>query len=341
MPQGDRLPGIELQSFFREAAGHEMGQGQVHIVAAHQQMIADGHAPQDQFALFFRDRDERQVGRAAAHVTDQQRIAQLERLAPLLATVGQPGVDGRLRFFQQDEIVRQARGQGRFAGQLAGRGIERGRHGEHHDLHGNRGVRMRLLPGGDHVLQVALRGGDGRDLGNTRRRAPRQDRLMAIDAAVGQPRLGRAHGAVGHFSSLPAGILAHRIVAPRGPRHVQCAALGLTGIGQVGERRQHRPRLDRAGGDKLRQGENFDLGMLGVERRPGQHAIGRAQVEAQNEAGGAIFRCCAHVSSTSIGTCSVAVGSGLLTFRKVMPWSRLPICLTGWQPVPRYAALLF
>ena len=75
MPQRDRLPGIELHALLGEAAGDVVGQRQIHVVAAHQQVIADGDAPQHQFALLFGDADERQVGGAAADVADQQRIA--------------------------------------------------------------------------------------------------------------------------------------------------------------------------------------------------------------------------------------------------------------------------
>ena len=57
VPQSHRLPGIELHALFGKKPGHIMGQGQIHVVAAHQQMIADGNALQDQFALFFGDAD--------------------------------------------------------------------------------------------------------------------------------------------------------------------------------------------------------------------------------------------------------------------------------------------
>ena len=50
MPQGDRLPRIELHSLFAEQAGDVMRQRQVHVVAADQEMIADGDALKLQLA---------------------------------------------------------------------------------------------------------------------------------------------------------------------------------------------------------------------------------------------------------------------------------------------------
>ena len=141
MPQGDRLPGIELHALLGEPAGHVMGQGQVHVVAAHQQVIADGDSPQHQLALLLGGADQRQVGRAAADVADQQRVADRKRSPPALAGRGQPGVDGRLRLFQQHQVGRQSGGQRGLARQLAGAGVERGRHRQHDVLLGHRAPR--------------------------------------------------------------------------------------------------------------------------------------------------------------------------------------------------------
>ncbi len=57
--------------------GDVMGQGQVHVVAADQQMVADGHPLQHQVARLLGHGHQRQVGRAAADVADQQQVAQL------------------------------------------------------------------------------------------------------------------------------------------------------------------------------------------------------------------------------------------------------------------------
>ena len=325
VPQGDRLPGIELGPLFGEAGGDEVGQGQVHVVAADQEVISHGHAAEDQFAAFLGHGHQREVGRAAAHVADQQRIAQLQGPPPAVAAIGQPGIDGRLRLFQQDEIVGQPGRQGRLAGQLAGAGVERGRHGQDHELLGHGGFRMQFLPGRDHVFEVALRGRDRRNLGHALRRAPGQDRLMAIDPAIGQPRLGRADGPVGHFGPLPPGIFAHGKVALLGPRQIERPAARFVGVGQIGERRQHGPRLDRPAAHQLRQGQEFDLRILGVQRRIGQHAVGRAQIEPQDEFRRVLLHARTHANSTSTGATTRAEScvpdqAGNWTSAASQPW---------------------
>ena len=49
----------------------ELGQGQVHVVAAEQQVIADRLADEAQLALLLDGLDEAEVGGAAADVDDQ------------------------------------------------------------------------------------------------------------------------------------------------------------------------------------------------------------------------------------------------------------------------------
>ena len=45
MPERNGLPGIELASLFGELAGDEVSQGEVHVVAADEQVVADRDAP--------------------------------------------------------------------------------------------------------------------------------------------------------------------------------------------------------------------------------------------------------------------------------------------------------
>ena len=140
---------------------------------------------------------------------------------PALAHRGQPGIDGGLRLFEQHELRRQAGRQRRFARQLAGRGIERRRHGEHDDLLGDRRIGKRMLPGRDQMLQIPPRRRDGRNLRHVGRRVPGQDRLMAIDPAVAEPRLGAHDGSLWDLGRLPAGQLAdHDRVVPA-PRQIE------------------------------------------------------------------------------------------------------------------------
>ena len=42
MPQGHRLPGVDLDAALGEHLPRQMGEGEVHVFAAHQQVVADG-----------------------------------------------------------------------------------------------------------------------------------------------------------------------------------------------------------------------------------------------------------------------------------------------------------
>ncbi len=138
-----------------------MGQREVHVVAADQQVIAHGHPPQHQLTLFLGHVDQRQVGCAAADVADQQRIAQLQGSPPAVAAIGQPGVDGRLRLFQQHRS-RQARASA--ASRVSSRAAASNEAGTVSTTFcsaaGASGCG--LLPGRHQVLQISLRRPAGR-----------------------------------------------------------------------------------------------------------------------------------------------------------------------------------
>ena len=115
-----------------------MGQGQVEVVAAEDQVVADGHAVELHLAaLAAADADQGEVGRAAADVADQNLLARLDQLVPVVAMGVDPGVEGRLRLLDQHHPRQTGQG-GRLDGQLAGHLVERGRQREHEILLGQR-----------------------------------------------------------------------------------------------------------------------------------------------------------------------------------------------------------
>ncbi len=89
----------------------------------------------------------------------------------------EPGVEGRLRLFEQRHVL-EARAVGGAQRQLARLLVERRRHGEQHLLLGER--ELGPLDAASHaraqVREVARRGVDRRDLRHLLRRAPGQDR---------------------------------------------------------------------------------------------------------------------------------------------------------------------
>ena len=75
--------------------------------------------------------------------------------------------------------------------------------------------------------------------------------------------------------------------------------------GEVQEARQHGARLDRAGGHELRNRQQFQPRLVGIQRRKGQHAVGRAEVDSND-----VF--CGHDYTTYLPS---PFGSGLHSYR--------------------------
>ena len=70
MPESVHLPLVELGPLGREGLGRMMGEGEIHVVAAQKDVIADGDARQHELPRFFADGDQREVRRAAADIAN-------------------------------------------------------------------------------------------------------------------------------------------------------------------------------------------------------------------------------------------------------------------------------
>ena len=117
--QRRELPGIQILALREMVRERE-----VHIVAAEQDVIADGHARELQIAILFGYGDQRKVGRAAADIHHENDVADLDLFSESVAHLLDPGVKRRLRFFEQRHIVKPRLGGG-LCREFARRRIER------------------------------------------------------------------------------------------------------------------------------------------------------------------------------------------------------------------------
>ena len=82
-----------------------MGEGEVHVVAAEEDVIADGDTRELERALLLHRGDGGEVGGASADVDDEDHVAHLEVTAPVLTARGDPGVERGLRLFEQGQVL--------------------------------------------------------------------------------------------------------------------------------------------------------------------------------------------------------------------------------------------
>ena len=167
-----------------QAGFDELGKRQVHVIAAQQQMFADGLTHEAEFALLLDGANEAEIAGTAADVHNQATRTRFEQRG-LLGRVGcQPAVERGLRFFQKGQVFNTCLA-GSVHGQVARHIVERSRHGEHDPLFFQavlRPVRGHAkIPALDHVLKVARRGFDRRNArhvraARSRAGSPRSDR---------------------------------------------------------------------------------------------------------------------------------------------------------------------
>ena len=261
-PRRDPLGGVEPVHPAGQGRGDGVGQGEVHVVAAEQDVLADGQAGQGEVAALVGHGDQGEVGRPAADVADEEEVADLDLLPPAVALRGEPGVEGGLRLLQERDVL-QPGGPGGLDGQLAGDGVERGGDGQQDVLVfepvGGDLPAICVVPGVAEVGQVGGRGLDRRDLRDVVGGAPGQDRALAVDPGVREPALGRADQpardlrpvVAGERPDDPVGRLASR--AGRAPRRGTPSPRAGRGTraGPAGRRRRSTPTTCGIGNGRI------------------------------------------------------------------------------------------
>ena len=201
MRKGEELPGVQRLALGVELRLQRIGQRQIHVVTAEQDVFADADALELKRAGDIGHRNQAEVRGAAADVADQDDVARRHRVAPLPVGLRGPGVEGRLRLLEQRNAT-QSSGFGGLGRQVSRDLVERGGHC-HHDLP-IADVPLAALSlrdveeGAPEMLQVEPRAIERRELLFRAFGLPRERALLRIDVRVGQPGFGRRHQAIGH-----------------------------------------------------------------------------------------------------------------------------------------------
>ena len=143
-PQRQMLAAVDLRALLGQSVRHHARQGQIHVVAAQQNVLAHRHAVQREFAVRLRDRNQREIRGAAADIHHQDEVAHRHALAPVRMAL-QPRVEGRLRLFQQGDVLIAGLPRG-VQGQFARHRVEGCRDGDQHLLRLERRVRASWRP---------------------------------------------------------------------------------------------------------------------------------------------------------------------------------------------------
>ena len=117
------MPGVQALAFGCQTLVDRVRQSQIHVVAAQQDVITDRHAGQLEFALFFVDGNEREVGGSAADIDDQDDFAGPNLFAKLITHRLTPRIESGLGFLNQCDL-RASSAVGGLEGQIARGGVK-------------------------------------------------------------------------------------------------------------------------------------------------------------------------------------------------------------------------
>src|SRR5579863_1804871 len=104
MPQTVQLPCINAMAVGFQPLLHHPGECQIHVVAAQQNVVADGYAFQYQLPILLRYGDQAEVRCSSSDIADQDQVADLDTFAPAITLALEPGVKGSLGLFKQGDV---------------------------------------------------------------------------------------------------------------------------------------------------------------------------------------------------------------------------------------------
>ena len=297
MDQREKLRVADRFALRFQTGAQSVGEGEIHIVAAEKDMLADADALEVEDAFFFRNRDQREIGGAAADVANEDDIAGTNLRAPIGAGLGGPGVKRRERLFQQNDLAKPRRLRG-FRRQIFRDFIEGG--GDGQNDFGVGGVKLpafrahRMAETFLDMFKAHARSVEGREFFLLDLGLPRQHPLPWVDMRVRQPGFCRSDQAVRNQRAVLAREKSDdRLATPGGPPGQRESRFGkLVGMGDIKGGRQGGLLADPIGAEHL--GEFDDVRAFAVDIRKGDRAVARAEVDAETETSG-------HRISTSAG----------------------------------------
>src|SRR5437016_4813326 len=104
MSERAELKTIELLALRGELLPDHVSERQIHIVAAEQDVITDRDPLQCERAVLLDRVNQRKIAGATADIDNQHAVTGSELAAPTLAVLLDPGIQGRLRLFQQRHL---------------------------------------------------------------------------------------------------------------------------------------------------------------------------------------------------------------------------------------------
>ena len=100
IPESLELIGIDALTFAFQLPLKHSRNGEIHVVAAKQNVFANRHPFERQVAVFVGDGDQAEIRGSSTDVAHQHEVTHFDSPAPALPLALQPGVEGRLWLFQ-------------------------------------------------------------------------------------------------------------------------------------------------------------------------------------------------------------------------------------------------
>ncbi len=293
------LPAVDRLALSLELLPNHVRQGEIHVVAAEQDMVAHCDSNEIEGPVLFDRSDRGEVGCPAADVDDENDVTRAHLLAPSIAQCHGPGVKRGLWFFEQRGTFDPRRQRG-LDGQLARSRIERRRDGDDDLLLGECVVTAAeaCIEGLGEMFEVPPRRLDGRDLFDVVGSPQGQKARPPVHRRMREPALGAGDDARRRVDPARSRVGADGESALRIPgERLHPVAL----VGKVEKRWKEHALFQLPRSHELRNRERFGSSrrsrLFVFDRRDRKRRVRGPEIDAHGEP--RVRRC--HPSSTSAG----------------------------------------
>ena len=201
MTQRGPLPRVELLAGPGKCVFQRGGQSQVHVIAAEEQMVADGDPAETEIVPLGLHLNQTEIACPAADITDEDELVCADVALPVLSVVEEPGIERSLRFLDQGDAL-QAGVAGRLHRQFPGHFVKGGGDRQDHVLSleaGSLGLRAYLVvPRFADMVQIPCRSLDRGKSFDIFGRAPRKYFCGSVHRRMAEPGLRGGDQPAGH-----------------------------------------------------------------------------------------------------------------------------------------------
>ena len=106
MPECLHLEVIKAGTLGFQAFAEAVCKGKIHVVASKEYVITHCYPLKTELSIFAGDANQAEIRGASSYIADQYKVPRTHFFLPAIPACVEPGIKGRLRFFQECNVIK-------------------------------------------------------------------------------------------------------------------------------------------------------------------------------------------------------------------------------------------